>query len=98
MTSRIDPARMEALAELARLRLTAQERTRFLGDLDAILTYLGRIEDLSVEQNEPARETPPGQSGLREDRVAPSLAVEHVLRSMPRHRGGFAVVPRIIEE
>jgi aspartyl-tRNA(Asn)/glutamyl-tRNA(Gln) amidotransferase subunit C len=98
MASRIDPARTESLAELARLRLSAEESKGFAGDLHAILTYLGKIEELSIAPGEPAGKTTPGSSRLREDEVKSSLPVEQVRRSVPRFRDGFVVVPRILEE
>jgi len=87
------------IAQLARLKLSAEEERRFAEQLSAILGYVQQLEALDVSGVEPmthalaAGEAAP----LREDEVLPCLAPEEALAGAPAREGTFFKVPRIIE-
>jgi len=87
------------IAQLARLKLSAEEERRFAEQLSAILGYVEQLEALDVSGVEPmthalaAGEAAP----LREDEVLPCLPPEEALAGAPAREGTFFKVPRIIE-
>jgi len=44
---------VENLAELARIKLTEEEKKELLSDMDSILGYIKQIEEIKVEDVEP---------------------------------------------
>ncbi len=87
------------IAQLARLKLSAEEEARFAEQLSAILGYVEQLEALDVSGVEPmthalaAGEAAP----LRPDEVRPSLPPEDALANAPAREGTWFKVPRIIE-
>ncbi len=87
------------IAQLARLKLSAEEEVQFASQLSAILGYVEQLEELDVSGVEPmthalaAGEAAP----LREDVERPSLQPEEALANAPAREGTCFKVPRIIE-
>ena len=98
------------VAELANLELTAQERERMLKDLNSILDYIDRLNELDTTNVPPMAQISgkPGsaeQTGsqepahaLREDLPAPCLPHQEALRNAPVTDGDFFKVPKVIEK
>ena len=87
------------IADLARLRLSADEERTFAAQLSAILDHVRQLEELDVAGVEPmthalaAGEAP----ALRPDAVLPGLAPDEALAGAPAREGTCFKVPRIIE-
>ena len=87
------------IADLANLELTSQERTRLLADMNSILDYIGKLNELDTAK------VPPMTQGLdkladasfREDTLGPSLPHSEAMRNAPDTDGAFFKVPRIGE-
>ena len=93
--ARITPDEVAQIADLARLTLTDQEKTRLSGEMEKILEYVATLEGLAhseVESADPDPVTP-----LRPDEPQPSLTNQQALANAPQTVGGFFVVPRILE-
>lgn len=89
---------VEHVAELARLELTPEERERFSAQLNEILTYIDKLNELDTTQVEPTSHVIPMANVWRDDEVRPSLDRELVLQNAPDTSHFFFKVPRIIEE
>jgi aspartyl-tRNA(Asn)/glutamyl-tRNA(Gln) amidotransferase subunit C len=89
---------VEHVAELARLELTAAEKEQFVTQLNHILTYFEKLNELDTTGIEPTSHVLPMSNVLREDEVRPSLEREMVLQNAPEESHFFFKVPRIIEE
>src|ERR1051326_3662304 len=93
------------VAELANLELTDQERQRMLKDLNSILGYIDRLNELDTTNVPPmaqisgelgGAEKTGSQApthGLREDLPAPCLPHQEALRNAPVTDGEFFKVP-----
>jgi len=96
---------VQYVADLAHLDLTAEERTRMERDLNSILDYIDRLNELDTSNVSPmaqvAQLAPIGgaeNSGhWREDRPRPSLPRQEALRNAPQATGEFFRVPKVIE-
>jgi aspartyl-tRNA(Asn)/glutamyl-tRNA(Gln) amidotransferase subunit C len=86
------------VAELARLELTAAEREQFIVQLNHILTYIDKLNELDTTEVEPTSHVIPMSNVVCDDEVRPSLAREAVLQNAPEESHFFFKVPRIIEE
>jgi aspartyl-tRNA(Asn)/glutamyl-tRNA(Gln) amidotransferase subunit C len=89
------------VAELAHLELSEQEVQLYLQQLDSILRYVEKLNELDLEAVEPMAQvlTPSAAESnpMREDLPRPNLAGEHVLRNAPDARPPYFRVPKVIE-
>ena len=82
------------MAKLARLDLTATEVERMTGQLDAILSYAAKLDELDTSGVLIHR--PDVVNAFRDDEVQDSLPRERALANAPEQNGESFVVPRII--
>lgn len=88
---------VEHVATLARLELAEDEKDRFTGQLDAILAYVEKLNELNTDGIVPTSHAVPVENAFREDEVRPSIGVENALANAPDRVEGFFRVPRVIE-
>jgi aspartyl-tRNA(Asn)/glutamyl-tRNA(Gln) amidotransferase subunit C len=89
------------VADLAHLELTAQERVRMVRDLNSILDYIDRLNELDTANVPPMTQTAAEASqtdSMRQDELRPSLPHEAALRNAPDSDGEFFRVPKVIEK
>ena len=97
------------VAELANLELTSEERPRMVRDLNSILEYMDKLNELDTSAVEPMAEvatiakadaTDPYSYAAREDVVESlrrSLPHKEALQNAPDTDGTFFRVPKVIE-
>ena len=88
---------VEKVAVLARLKLNEQEIEEMTSQLNEILEYFEKLQELDTEGVEPLSHVLPMKNVYREDRVKPSLSQEEILMNAPEKGHGHFKVPRIIE-
>src|SRR5580765_7032606 len=96
------------VADLANLELTDQERQRMLKDLNSILEYIDRLNELDTSDVPPMAQISnkfggmeeSGRFGdaLRDDVVVPCLPHNEALKNAPETDGDFFKVPNVIEK
>ncbi len=88
------------IAELANLRLSDDEIDKYRGDLEEILTYVDKLNEIDTSEVEPMAQViyaGSETSTLRDDVSRPSFDTEVALRSAPKSGAGQFKVPRVIE-
>jgi aspartyl-tRNA(Asn)/glutamyl-tRNA(Gln) amidotransferase subunit C len=88
---------VEHVANLARLELSEAEKEQFAGQLNAILKYAEKLNQLSTEGIEPTSHVLPLANVMREDTVKPSWPIEKVLLNAPEEEDGQFKVPPVLE-
>ena len=88
---------VEHIAHLARLCLTAGEKEKFGAQLNSILTYVEKLNELDTAGVEPTSHVLALSDVMREDRVSASLSREEALMNAPDRNDDFYRVPKIIE-
>jgi aspartyl-tRNA(Asn)/glutamyl-tRNA(Gln) amidotransferase subunit C len=87
------------VAELANLELTAAERQRMVRDLNSILGYIDRLNELDTTNVAPMAQTVlPAGEVMRKDDPRPSLPHDAALQNAPDSDGDFFKVPKVIEK
>jgi aspartyl-tRNA(Asn)/glutamyl-tRNA(Gln) amidotransferase subunit C len=87
------------VADLANLELTAQEHQHMVRDLNSILDYIDRLNELDTTNVPPMAQTVLGTAeAMREDALRPCLAHEDAMRNAPQSDGEFFKVPKVIEK
>lgn len=84
------------VAHLARLELSEHEVTEITGQLDRILGYIAKLNELDTKDVAPTTHALAIHNAFREDEVMSSLPREEALANGPRQNGEAFVVPRII--
>lgn len=64
--------------------------------LDTILSYVEKLDELDTGQVEPTTHTIPVTNAFRGDEIKPSLTRREALANAPEHNDETFVVPRII--
>jgi aspartyl-tRNA(Asn)/glutamyl-tRNA(Gln) amidotransferase subunit C len=94
------------VADLAHLELSADERARMLKDLNSILAYIERLNQLDTANVEPMAQvasrygdTEAGFGyAMRADELRPSLPHDEATKNSPQTDGVFFKVPKVIEK
>ncbi len=89
---------VENVAKLARLKFSEEEIEKFRTDLNRILDYINKLNELDTENIEPTSHVVEMKNVFREDRVEESLPIEDILMNAPEKKDRFFVVPRVIQE
>jgi len=88
---------VQRIAHLAHLRLSGDEAEKLRGQLDQILGYIDKLDELSTEGVEPAAGGMIGPGPpMREDSVAGTLSTEDALANAPESGRGHFKVPKVI--
>ena len=87
---------LREVALLARLRLSPEEESPLAMELDAILGYMAKLNQLDTDHVEPFKHAT-SLNPLREDRVTNRPDTEALLANAPDQDGTFFKVPKIIE-
>jgi aspartyl-tRNA(Asn)/glutamyl-tRNA(Gln) amidotransferase subunit C len=101
MTARVSVEDVERVAELAHLKLTAEESSGMQRDLNAILDYVAELNELDTKGVAPLEQVSElagiAPAPPRADALEPSLNREVVMREAPETDGTFFRVPKVIE-
>lgn len=88
---------IEHIANLARLTLSDQEKELFGGQLDSILNYMNKLNELDTKDIGPTSHVLAISNVTRDDIPVPSLDREDALLNAPDRTDKFYRVPKIIE-
>lgn len=100
MAEKVTVEEVERVAELAHLKLAAEETPRMQKDLNAILDYvaeLNEIDTAGVAPLEQVNDLGNFASEPRADVLVPSLPRAEVMREAPETDQAFFKVPKVIE-
>jgi len=86
------------VARLARLDLPEEEMERFTVQLNTILSYMDKLNELDTSNVEPMSHVIDVCNAFRADTVAESFPQDVALMNAPEAQRGFFKVPKIIEE
>lgn len=88
---------VERVAHLARLHLNESELQTMTGQLDSILSYVAKLDELDTTGVQPTTHAFFVSNAFRDDRVTGSLTREEALANAPCQNGEAFVVPKIIQ-
>ena len=88
---------VRGVAALARLSFSSVDEERLTGELNRILQYMDRLNELDTEGVEPTSHVLPLANAFRLDEVDFSPAVADILAAAPQRQESYFKVPRIID-
>jgi aspartyl-tRNA(Asn)/glutamyl-tRNA(Gln) amidotransferase subunit C len=87
---------VEHIAKLSRLEITEVEKEKYMHQLNDILRYVEKLNELDTTNVEPLAQVNDLQNVFREDIVRPSIPVEEALKNAPAKVDTFFKVPKVI--
>ena len=88
---------IKEVAHLARLALTPAEEQKLASQLESVLEYMEKLNEVDVSQVEPTAHAFPLVNVMRADEIRPSMSPEEALRNAPAQARGLFIVPKIVE-
>ncbi len=85
------------VAHLARLHLTPDEEKKLGAQLENILGYIEKLNQLDVSGVEPTAHAVPMVNVTRPDEIRSSLPHDEAMRNAPAQANGLFIVPKIVE-
>lgn len=85
------------VAGLARLSLAPEELHTMTGQMDAILAYVDKLNELDTEHIVPTAHAVPMANAFRTDQVLPSIGAAAALANAPQATEDCFQVPKVIE-
>ena len=90
-------AEVEHISELARLRLTLEEKERYREQLSTILDYFGQLQNLDTADIPPTSSVLPGRSVLRADEARFGLNIDEIMRNAPETENRQFRIPPVLD-
>lgn len=92
----ITAADVDHIAKLANLSFSDEEKGRMIHDLNEIVEYVAKLNELDTTGVEPLTQVNEMENVLRPDVVRPSISSEEALRNAPSSLENFFTVPKVI--
>jgi aspartyl-tRNA(Asn)/glutamyl-tRNA(Gln) amidotransferase subunit C len=96
-SNKINLDQVRHIALLARLELTPEEEQRMLGDLEQMLEYVDKLNQLDTTAVQPTAQVGEIGADAREDLVTNRADPASILANAPAARDQMFMVPKIIE-
>jgi aspartyl-tRNA(Asn)/glutamyl-tRNA(Gln) amidotransferase subunit C len=94
----VTDAMIEKLAHLARLKFNDLEKEEIKHDLQRMIAFVEKLNELDLEGVEPLMHMSDEVNVLREDEIKGSISREEALKNAPLHDDQFFKVPKVIKK
>ncbi len=94
----VTEAMIDKLSHLSRLRFTADEKGQIRGDLERMIHFVEKLDELDLNGVEPLIFMTDEVNVLREDEVKGSVSRDEALRNAPAHTDTFFTGPKVIKK
>lgn len=95
---KVDNQLVDKVAELAKLEFDAQAKQKMISDMDKILSFVGKIEELDTEGVEPLIYMTQETNVLRNDEVGQHNTKEEALKNAPDKDSDYFKVPKVLNK
>ncbi len=87
---------LDKIAHLARLSLKEEEKEKFLGQVNQILQYMEKLNEIDTNGVEPLSHSMDLINVMRDDEKKESLPQQKALENAPQKNDEFFRVPKVI--
>ncbi len=94
----ISEQEINRLAELARLQFSDTEKKELAYQLNRILDYMKKIDELELSESIDIGDDEEKSTPLREDEAKQNFSAEQALQNAPKRNGDFFVVPKVVRK
>ena len=92
----IDSETVDKIAHLARLELAETEKQEMIGDMNKILDFMAKLNEIDTAGVEPLVYLSKEINVFREDVVKQDITVEEALKNAPKHDDKYIFVAKVI--
>jgi len=85
------------IAGLAKLKIPEEKLDKYTEDLNSILGYMEKLNELDTTNVEPLLHPLEGSNVFREDEPRPSVSTEEALKNAPDKTDAHFKVPKVIK-
>jgi aspartyl-tRNA(Asn)/glutamyl-tRNA(Gln) amidotransferase subunit C len=89
---------VEHIAKLAKLKFDENEKEKLQGELNKILEYIDKLNELELDPVEPLENINETENVFREDVAEVCLTKEEALKNAPAKTENFFRVPKVLEK
>lgn len=93
----IDKKTVDELAQLARLEYDDESKTEMINDLNKILAFVDKLNELDTDNVEPLIYMTEETNRWREDEVKVTITQDEALKNSPKHDSDYFKSPKVIE-
>lgn len=94
----VNDAMIDKLAHLARLKFDEEEKQEIRSDLQRMIAFVEKLNELDLENVEPLLHMSTAINVYREDEVQGSIDRSEALKNAPDHDDQFFKVPKVIKK
>lgn len=92
----IDSETVDKIAHLARLELSATEQQEMIGDMNKILDFMAKLNEINTSGVEPLVYLSDEINVFRDDVAKETVTVEEGLKNAPKHDDKYFLVAKVI--
>ena len=93
----IDLKTIKHLTKLSRISVDDDKADKLFGDLDSILDFIEKLNELNTDKVEPLTSVAETTLKLRTDEVKSKDIRDQILKNSPDENEDFFVVPKVVE-
>jgi aspartyl-tRNA(Asn)/glutamyl-tRNA(Gln) amidotransferase subunit C len=93
----VDAATVRRIAHLARIAVPENEIEHLQGEINAMLDFVGQLQEVNVEGVKPMTSVTPMAMKKRHDVVTDGEIAEDVVKNAPASEDHFFLVPKVVE-
>jgi len=94
----IDSDTVDKIAHLARLELAPDEKEEMIADMNKILGFMAKLNEVDTTGVEPLVYMSDEVNVFREDIVKQEITTEEALQNAPKHDDKYFLVAKVIEK
>ena|SRR4028119_2271140 len=97
MEQKIDTKTVDEVAHLARLEFTDEAKTEIVSDMNRMLAFINKLNELDTEGIEPLIYMTDEVNVMREDEPKDTLSQKETLKNAPKKDSDYFKVPKVID-
>lgn len=98
MANKIDIKTVEEIAHLARLEFDDNSKTEILNDLNRMLGFIDKLNELDTSNEEPLIYMTDEKNVMREDVPEVTISQKEALKNAPKKDSDYIKVPKVIDQ
>lgn len=98
MADKIDLKTVDAIAHLARLEFSDAEKPEILNDMNRMLSFIDKLNELNTDHVEPLIYLTDEKNRLRADIPASTITQKEALKNAPRKDSDYFKAPKVIAQ
>ena len=98
MAQKNDIKTVDEIAHLARLEFNNEEKDQILNDMNRMLAFVDKLNELNTEKVEPLIYMTEERSILRDDEIKVTVSQDEALKNAPKKDSDYFKVPKVIDQ